>query len=92
MNPDKFNFFEFLTSLDREQFEKYFKFLISLDQVQLKKHFLMLGPDESEYLCLVIQRVETELNMGIAEIMDEVEEPADAKNYLNGLTLSGKEK
>jgi hypothetical protein len=77
MNPDKFNFFEFLTSLD---------------QVQLEKYFLMLGPDESEYVRHVVREVGTELNMLIAETMDEVEDLADAKYYLNGFTLSGKAK
>jgi len=75
MNPDKVNFFEFLTSLD---------------QVQLEKYFLMLGPDESEYVRHVVQQVGTELNMLIAETMDEVEDLADAKSVLEKFALSGK--
>ena len=77
MNPDKFNFFEFLSSLDKDQLNKY---------------FLMLGPEESEYVRHVVRDIGTELNMLIAETMDEVEDLAEAGSVLGSFTLSGKVK
>ena len=77
MNPDKFNFFEFLSSLDKDQLNKY---------------FLMLGPEESEYVCHVVRDIGTELNLAIAELHDEVEDLADAGSVLGSFTLSGKVK
>ena len=77
MNPDKFNFFEFLSSLDKDQLNKY---------------FLMLGPEESEYVRSVVRDIGTELNLAIAELHDEVEDLAEAANVLDGFTLSGKTK
>ena len=77
MNPDKFNFFEFLSSLDKDQLNKY---------------FLMLGPEESEYVRHVVRDIGTELNLAIAELHDEVEDLAEAANVLDGFTLSGKTK
>ena len=77
MNPDKFNFFEFLSSLDQDQLNKY---------------FLMLGPEESEYVRSVVRDIGTELNMAIAELHDEVEDLAEAGGVLGSFTLSGKVK
>jgi len=77
MNPDKFNFFEFLSSLDQDQLNKY---------------FLMLGPEESEYVHGVVRDIGTELNMAIAELHDEVEDLAYAKGVLSYFTLNGKVK
>jgi hypothetical protein len=77
MNPDKFNFFEFLSSLDKDQLNKY---------------FLMLGPEESEYVRSVVRDIGTELNLAIAELHDEVEDLAEAGSVLGSFTLSGKVK
>ena len=77
MNPDKFNFFEFLSSLDKDQLNKY---------------FLMLGPEESEYVRHVVRDIGTELNLASAELHDEVEDLAEAGNVLSSFTLSGKVK
>lgn len=77
MNPDKFNFFEFLSSLDQDQLNKY---------------FLMLGPEESEYVRGVVRDIGTELNMAIAELHDEVEDLAEAGCVLGSFTISGKVK
>jgi hypothetical protein len=77
MNPDKLNFFDFLSSLDQEQLEKY---------------FLMLGPEESEYVRSVVRDIGTELNMAIAELHDEVEDLAYARGVLSYFTISGKVK
>ena len=77
MNPDKLNLFDFLSSLDQDQLEKY---------------FAMLGPEESEYVRYVVRDIGTELNMLIAETMDEVEDLAEAGSVLSSFTLSGKVK
>ena len=77
MNPDKLNFFQFLTSLDKNQLGKY---------------FLMLGPEESEYVHNMVRDIATQVNMAIAEFHDEVEDLAEAKSVLNSFTLSGNTK
>ena len=77
MNPDKLNFFQFLTSLDKNKLGKY---------------FLMLGPEESEYVHNMVRDIATQVNMAIAEFHDEVEDLAEAKSVLNSFTLSGKTK
>ena len=77
MNPDKLNFFQFLTSLDKDQTGKY---------------FLMLGPKESEYVHHMVRDLGTQMNLAIAEFHDEVEDLAEAKSVLNSFTLLGKTK
>jgi hypothetical protein len=77
MNPDKLNFFKFLTSLDKNQLGKY---------------FLMLGPEESEYVYNMVRDIGTQVNMAMAEFHDEVEDLAEAKSVLNSFTLLGKTK
>ena len=77
MNPDKLNFLDFLSSLDQDQLEKY---------------FAMLGPEESEYVRMVVRAIGTELDLAIAELNDEVEDLAEAGSVLGSFTLSGKVK
>ena len=77
MNPDTLNFFEFLTSLEQDQLEKY---------------FLMLGPEDTEYVKCLVRDIGTQLNMAIAELHDEVECLYDAETVLGNFTLSGKVK
>ena len=74
MNQDKINFFEFLTSLNKDQ---------------LRKYFLMLGPEESEYVRNLVRDIQTELNLAIAEYNDGVEELGIAKDVLGKFTLKG---
>ena len=74
MNQDKINFFEFLTSLNKDQ---------------LRKYFLMLGPEESEYVRNLVRDIQTELNLAIAEYHDRVEELGFAKDVLGKFTLKG---
>lgn len=74
MNQDKINFFEFLTSLNKDQ---------------LRKYFLMLGPEESEYVDNLVRDIQTELNLAIAEYHDGVEELGIAKDVLGKFTLKG---
>ena len=75
---------------------EFFEFLCSLDQKQLEKYFFMLGPAESEYVRQMVlkigEQVTTELNLELAEILDEVEDLADAKSVLGSFTISGKAK
>ena len=74
MNQDKIIFFEFLTSLNKDQ---------------LRKYFLMLGPEESEYVRNLVRDIQTELNLAIAEYHDGVEELGIAKDVLGKFTLKG---
>jgi hypothetical protein len=78
-------------NIDAEQF-LFFEFLSSLSKEQLAKYFLMLGPEESEYVRRVVQNIGTQLNLAIAESHDEVEDLADATSVLDGFTLLGKAK
>jgi hypothetical protein len=78
-------------NIDAEQL-LFFEFLSSLNKEQLDKYFLMLGPEESEYVRRVVRNVGTQLNLAIAELHDEVEDLAEAGNVLNGFTLLGKTK
>jgi hypothetical protein len=75
---------------------EFFEFLCSLDRNQLEKYFLMLGPIESEYVRQMViaigKQVTTELSLQLAEVLDEVEDLADAGNVLGSFTLSGKVK
>ena len=77
MNPDKLNFFDFLTSLNQDQLEKYFN---------------MLEQEEQEYVRYMVRDIGTQLNMAIAELHDEVEDLALAGSVLGSFTLSGKVK
>ena len=77
MNPDKLNFFDFLTSLNPDQLEKYFN---------------MLEQEEQEYVRYMVRDIGTQLNLAIAEFHDEVEDLAEAGSVLDGFTLSGKTK
>ena len=56
----------------------------------------MLGPAESEYVRQMVltigKQVTTELNLELAEILDEVEDLDDAKSVLDSFTISGKAK
>ena len=70
----------------------FFEFLSSLSKEQLAKYFLMLGPEETEYVRRVVQNIGTQLNLAIAELHDEVEDLALAGSVLDGFTLSGKTK
>jgi len=82
-------------NIDSRQME-FFEFLCSLNQKQLEKYFLMLGPAESEYVRKMVlkigEQVTTELSLELAEILDEVEDLADAKSVLDSFTISGKAK
>jgi len=78
-------------NIDAEQL-LFFEFLSSLNKEQLDKYFLMLGPEESEYVRRVVRNVGTQLNMAIAELHDEVEDLAIAESVLDGFTLLGKAK
>jgi hypothetical protein len=78
-------------NIDAEQL-LFFEFLTSLDKNQLGKYFLMLGPEESEYVHNMVRDIGTQVNMAIAEFHDEVEDLAEAKSVLNSFTLSGKTK
>jgi hypothetical protein len=75
---------------------EFFEFLCSLDRNQLEKYFLMLGPIESEYIRQLAIKIGTQLtldlNLELAELLDGVEDLADAKLVLNDFTLSGKAK
>jgi hypothetical protein len=76
-------------NIDTEQL-LFFEFLSSLSKEQLAKYFLMLGPEESEYVRRVVRNVGTQLNMAIAELHDEVEDLAEAGSVLAKFALSGK--
>ena len=76
-------------NIDAEQL-LFFEFLSSLNKDQLDKYFLMLGPEESEYVRRVVRNVGTQLNMAIAELHDEVEDLAEAGSVLAKFALSGK--
>jgi hypothetical protein len=76
-------------NIDAEQL-LFFEFLSSLSKEQLAKYFLMLGPEESEYVRRVVQNIGTQLNLAIAELHDEVEDLADATSVLSRFTLLGK--
>ena len=75
---------------------EFFEFLCSLDRNQLEKYFLMLGPIESEYIRQMVlaigKQVTTELSLQLAEVLDDVEDLADAGSVLGSFTLSGKVK
>jgi hypothetical protein len=75
-------------NIDAEQL-LFFEFLSSLSKEQLAKYFLMLGPEESEYVRRVVQNIGTQLNMHIAELFDEVEAFDDATTVLGKYTLKG---
>ena len=72
---------------------EFFDFLCSLNQEQLKKYFLMLGPIESEYVRQMVlkigEQVTTELSLQLAEVLDDVEDLADAKSVLSKYALKG---
>jgi hypothetical protein len=72
---------------------EFFEFLCSLDQKQLQKYFLMLGPVESEYVHQMVlkigEQVTTELSLQLAEVLDDVEDLADAKSVLSKYALKG---
>jgi hypothetical protein len=76
-------------NIDAEQL-LFFEFLSSLSKDQLAKYFLMLGPEESEYVRRVVQNIGTQLNLAIAELHDEVEDLAEAGSVLAKFALSGK--
>ena len=82
-------------NIDAEQME-FFNFLVSLNQEQLQKYFLMLGPTESEYVRQMVikigEQLTTQLNLELAELLDESEDLADAESVLGSFTLSGKVK
>lgn len=67
----------------------FFEFLSSLSKEQLAKYFLMLGPEETEYVRRVVQNIGTQLNLAIAELHDEVEDLADATSVLGKFTIKG---
>ena len=75
---------------------EFFEFLVSLNKEQLGKYFLMLGSEESEYVRELAIKIGTQLtldlNLELAELLDGVEDLADAKLVLNNFTLSGKAK
>jgi len=79
-------------NIDSRQME-FFEFLCSLDQKQLQKYFLMLGPVESEYVHQMVlkigEQVTTELSLQLAEVLDDVEDLADAKSVLSKYALKG---
>jgi hypothetical protein len=79
-------------NIDSRQME-FFEFLCSLDQKQLQKYFLMLGPVESEYVRQMVlkigEQVTTELSLQLAEVLDDVEDLADAKSVLSKYALKG---
>ena len=80
-------------NIDAEQME-FFNFLVSLNQEQLQKYFLMLGPTESEYVRQMVikigEQLTTQLNLELAELLDESEDLADAESVLKKFSLSGK--
>ena len=80
-------------NIDAEQME-FFDFLVSLNQEQLQKYFLMLGPTESEYVRQMVikigEQLTTQLNLELAELLDESEDLADAESVLKKFSLSGK--
>ena len=82
-------------NIDSEQME-FFEFLVSLNKEQLQKYFLMLGPEESEYVRQLAIKIgtqlTTDLNLELAELLDEVEDLADAGSVLGSFTISGKVK
>ena len=82
-------------NIDAEQME-FFDFLVSLNQEQLQKYFLMLGPTESEYVRQMVikigEQLTTQLNLELAELLDESEDLDDAESVLGSFTLSGKVK
>jgi hypothetical protein len=75
-------------NIDAEQL-LFFEFLSSLSKEQLDKYFLMLGPEETEYVRRVVQNIGTQLNLAIAELHDEVEDLADATSVLGKFTIKG---
>ena len=79
-------------NIDSKQME-FFDFLVSLNQEQLQKYFLMLGPEESEYVRQMVIKIgtqlTTDLNLELAEILDEVEDLADATSVLGKFTIKG---
>lgn len=80
-------------NIDAEQME-FFDFLVSLNQEQLQKYFLMLGPTESEYVRQMVikigEQLTTQLNLELAELLDESEDLDDAESVLKKFSLSGK--
>ena len=82
-------------NIDSKQME-FFEFLVSLNKEQLQKYFLMLGPEESEYVRQMVLKIgtqlTTDLNLELAELLDEVEDLADAGSVLGSFTISGKVK
>ena len=80
-------------NIDAEQME-FFDFLVSLNQEQLQKYFLMLGPTESECVRQMVikigEQLTTQLNLELAELLDESEDLADAESVLKKFSLSGK--
>ena len=82
-------------NIDSKQME-FFEFLVSLNKEQLQKYFLMLGPEESEYVRQMVLKIgtqlTTDLNLELAELLDESEDLADAESVLGSFTLSGKVK
>ena len=82
-------------NIDSKQME-FFEFLVSLNKEQLQKYFLMLGPEESEYVRQLAIKIgtqlTTDLNLELAELLDEVEDLADSESVLGSFTLSGKVK
>ena len=82
-------------NIDSKQME-FFEFLVSLNKEQLQKYFLMLGPEESEYVRQMVLKIgtqlTTDLNLELAELLDESEDLADAGSVLGSFTISGKVK
>ena len=80
-------------NIDSKQME-FFEFLVSLNKEQMQKYFLMLGPEESEYVRQLAIKIgtqlTTDLNLELAELLDEVEDLADAGSVLAKFALSGK--
>ena len=81
--------------IDSKQME-FFEFLMSLNKEQLRKYFLMLGPEEAEYVSQLAIRIgnqmKIDLNLELAEMLDGVEDLAEAKGILSYFTISGKVK
>ena len=82
-------------NIDSKQME-FFDFLVSLNQEQLQKYFRMLGSEESEYVSQMVIKIgtqlTTDLNLELAELLDESEDHEEARNLLSCFTLSGKVK
>lgn len=73
MTNDELNFFEFLSSLNKDQMRKY---------------IAMLGSEEVEYVYQVVNSVKEQLNLSIAKL-DDVKDLDIANKILKTFTLNG---